>query len=142
MVVACTMACGLSVACGVSAAASEAPPTESVATFEHQLDGAQILAVTLHTNTHAFHAALKDGGKVRVLFEPSQQQQLLNAVKAHGITVKVAKVQTPSHTRRDIVIIAVVVVVIVLILVAIWLLMRRRRMREEEFGPGAPMSSP
>ncbi len=108
--------------------------------FESQLNGDQVRAVALHTKSHAVHATLKNGHKVIVALSPSQQSRLIDAVKAHGITVKVTKAQTPSHKRRDI-IIAVVVVVVVLALVALWLFLRRRRIRQEELGPEAPASS-
>jgi ATP-dependent Zn protease len=122
-----------------SASAAGSPHKESLVIFEDQLNGNQVRVVTLHARTHAFHVALKNNDKVIVTFPATQQTRLIDTVKTHGIELKVAKVQTPSHKRRDIVIGAAVVLV-VLIVVAIWLLRRRRRMREEELGPGAPAS--
>jgi len=72
-----------------------------------------------------------DGRVVSVAFPSVEQQQLLDDVRAQGITVKVAKVQHPQHKLRYI-----VGDVVIVLGIAIWLLMRRRRTREEELGPG------
>ncbi len=120
-----------------TALAATPPPSESLVIFEGQLNGHQVSSVTLHTKAHTFHASLTDGRRVIIAFPSSQQQQLVNDVRAKGITVKVAKVQPASHKRRYIVG-GVVIVVIILAVVGVLLLTRRRRMREEEEGPGAP----
>lgn len=129
------LACAFAALASASALAATAPaPKESIAVFEDQLHSHQVRAVTLHPKAHNFHILLSDGRKVVVVFPASRQQQLQSAVEGSGVTVKVAKVQPPSHKRRDIAI-AVAVVLVIALAVGAWLLVRRRRMREEEYGP-------
>jgi len=126
-------ACAASLA--TTASAATPPPSESLTIFEGQLNGHQVSAVTLHTKVHTFHASLTDGRRVVIAFPSSQQQQLMSEIRAKGITVKVAKVQPPSHKRRYIVG-GVVILVIVLVVVGLLTRMRRMRvMREAEEGP-------
>ena len=99
--------------------------------FEGQLNGHRVRAVTLRTKAHTLHVTLEDGRVVKVVFPSSQQQQLVSEIGAKGITVKVAKVKSPSHKRRYIV---GVVVIVVIVLAVVGLLLRetphaRRRAR-------------
>jgi ATP-dependent Zn protease len=126
--------CALASATTVLAATTQ-PTNESIAVFEGQLDGHQVRTVTLHAKAHAFHASLTDGDRTIVAFSPSQQQRLVDEIRAKGVTVNVAKAQASSHKRRYIVG-GLVVVVVVLAVVGVLALTRRRRMREEE-GPQA-----
>jgi ATP-dependent Zn protease len=115
----------------VTAAQAETPPPkESLATFEGQLHGHQVSTVTLRTKAHTFRVVLADGHVVSVVFPSAQQQQLARNIEAAGITMKVAKVQPPSHKRRYIVG-AMVIVVIVLAVAGVLVSSRRRRRREE-----------
>lgn len=128
------LACVCALASTATALAARPLPQESLAIFEGQLNGHRVSGVTLHTEAHTFHASLKDGRKVSVVFPTSEQQRLEGDIRARGITVKVAKAQSPSHKLRYIVG-AVAILVIVLAVVGL-LYVRRRRMREDEQGPG------
>jgi len=121
-----------------TALAASAPANESLAVFEGQLDGHQVSTVTLHTKAHTFHASLTDGRKVSIAFSPSQQQRLVQDIRAKGITVKVAKVQPPPSHKLRYIVGGIAIVVVVLAVAGFVLLARRRRMREEEEGPRAP----
>ena len=124
---------------GTTALATMTPTNESIVVFEGQLDGHRVSSVMLHTKAHTFHASLKDGRKVSIAFPTSRQKQLEGDIRAQGIAVKVAKVQSPSHKLRYIV---GGIAVVVIILVAVGLLYaRRRRIREDEEGPGVPVTS-
>jgi len=123
------LACVCAVASAASASAATPAVKESLVIFEGQLNGHQVSAVTLRTKAHTFHVTLKDGRVVKVVFPSAEQQRLIQDLGAEGITVKVAKVSSPSHKRRYIVG-GVVIVVIILAVVGL-LLRRRRRMREE-----------
>lgn len=130
------LACALAIATATpSVVAAAVTTSESVAVFEGQLKGHQVTAIRLHPKAHSFRVTLTDGNKATVVFSASEQQRLLGEAKAHGITVKVTKVQQPSHKRRDLVIGAAIVVVVLAVAVGGWLYVRRRRMREEEHGP-------
>lgn len=118
-----------------TAAATTAPVKESVVAFEGQLNGRRVQAVVLHTEAHRLRVTLSDGRKVTVAFPASEQQRLLEDARAHGVTVKVAKVEPPSHKRRDIAIGVGIVIVVIAIALGIWLLVRKRRMRAELYGP-------
>lgn len=117
-------------------ATTPATPIEGVAVFEGQLNGHQVRAVVVHAKTHRLRITLGDGRKVTVTFPATEQQRLLDEIRAHGITVKVTKTQSPSHKRRDIAIGVAVVVIVVGLAVGAWLYLRKRRIREEEYGPG------
>jgi hypothetical protein len=100
-----------------------------------------VSTVTLHTKVHTFHASLTDGRRVVVAFPSSQQQQLVSDIRAKGVTVNVAKVQSPSHKRRYIVGAVVIVVIVLAAVVGLVRSARRRSMREAEEGPRAPTRS-
>jgi ATP-dependent Zn protease len=124
------LVCACTLPSTATALATTQPANESLAIFEGQLNGHQVSTVTLGTKAHAFRVVLADGHIVRVVFPPSQQQQLMKNIEAAGITVKVAKVQPQSHKRRYLVW-GVVVVLIILAAIGLTLSARRRRMREE-----------
>jgi len=131
------LVCACALASITTALASAAAPTESLAIFEGQLNGHQVSTVTLFTTSHIFHASLTDGRKVRIAFPPSQQQQLVQDIRAKGITVKVAKTPPPPPHKLRYIVGGIAIVVIVLALVGWLLSARRRRAREEEEWPGA-----
>jgi ATP-dependent Zn protease len=124
------LVCAFVIASTATAPAATPTPSESLAVFEGQLNGHQVRAVTLRTKAHTFHVTLEDGRVVKVVFPSAEQQRLMQDLGAEGITVKVAKVSSPSHKRRYI-IGGIVIVVIVLAVVGL-LLRHRRRTREEE----------
>ena len=112
-----------------TALAATSIPSESLVTFEGQLNGHQVSKVTLFAkNSHSFRVTLVDGHIVRVAFPSAEQQRLINNAKAKGITVKVATGEPPCHKRRYI----AGGVVIVLIGVGLLAYLRRRRTRNEE----------
>ncbi len=111
-----------------TALAATSIPSESLVTFEGQLNGHQVSKVTLFTKAHSFRVTLVDGHIVRVAFPSAEQQRLINDARAKGITVKVATGEPPSHKRRYI----AGGVVIVLIVVGLLAYLRRRRTRNEE----------
>jgi ATP-dependent Zn protease len=117
-----------------AALAAASAPSESLATFEGQLNGRQVSVVSLHTAAHTFHVTLANGRKAIVAFPASEQQRLVGEVKAKGVTVKVAKVKPPPHKLRYIVG-GAAIVVIILAVASLLLFRRRRRLREEEEGP-------
>ncbi len=133
--VALLVVCVCALASTATALAATPLPQESLATFEGQLNGHQVTAVTLHTKAHTFHASLKDGSRISIAFPSSQQQRLEGDIRAQGIVVQVAKVQPPPSHKLRYIIGAVVIVAIVLAAVGL-LSVRRRRMREDEHGPG------
>ena len=110
-----------------TAPAATPAPSESLVIFEGQLKGHQVSTVTLHTKAHTFRVLLTDGRIVRIAFPASEQQRLVGDIGAAGVTVTVAKAQSPSHKRRYI----AGGVVIVLVILALGWLLRKRRMREE-----------
>jgi hypothetical protein len=131
------LACLCAIVHSTSVLAATPLPRESLVTFEGQLNGHQVSAVTLHTKTHTFHASLTDGRRVGIAFPTSQQQRLEGDIRARGLAVQVAKVPSPpSHKRRYIAAAVVIVVVILAILGLLLLSVRRRRVREDEQGPG------
>jgi hypothetical protein len=132
------LGCLCAIASATPALATRTAPTkESLVIFEGQLHGHHVSGVTLHTKTHTFHASLKDGQKVSVVFPASQQQRLEGDIGAEGIAVKVAKVQPPPSHKTLYIVGAIVIVVIALAAAGLLLYMRRRRMREDEEGPRA-----
>ncbi len=131
------LACSGALNAAMPAVAAEQTAQESVTAFEGQLKGHQVHAVTLHTKAHKLRVTLKDGGKVSVVFSASQQQRLLEDIRARGITVKTTTARPPSHTRRYLAI-GVAVVLVIALAAGAWLFARRRRiLREEELGPPA-----
>jgi ATP-dependent Zn protease len=122
-------------ASAATAMATAPPASESLATFEGQLNGHQVSAVTLFTASHTFHVTLTDGHKVRIAFPVSQQQRLVSGIGARGITVKVAKAKSPPPHKLRYIVGGIVIVVIVLCIAGWLLLSRRRQTREEEWGP-------
>ena len=128
------LACAGVLATATPALAASQAAQEGVVVFEGQLNGHQVKAVVLHTRAHSFRVTLRNGRKVSVAFPASEQQRLLEEVEAHGVAVKVAKAQPPSHTRRYVAI-GVAVVLVIALAAGAWLFMRRRRIREEEEGP-------
>jgi ATP-dependent Zn protease len=131
------LACVCAIVHATSALAAMPLPRESLVTFEGQLNRHQVSAVTLHTKVHTFHASLTDGHRVSIAFPSSQQQRLEGDIRARGIAVQVAKVQSPPSHKRRYIVGAVVIVVVVLAIVGLLLLSaRRRRMHEDEQGPG------
>jgi ATP-dependent Zn protease len=125
------LACACTLPSAATAPAATQPANESITVFEGQLNGHQVRTVTLHTKAHTFHALLTDGDRTIVAFSPSQQQQLVDEIRAKGVTVNVTKAQASSHKRRYIVG-GLVVVLIVLAVVGVLALSRKRRTREEE----------
>jgi ATP-dependent Zn protease len=122
----------------LASAALAATPlaNESVATFEGQLNRHQVRVVSLQTNAHTLHVALKDGRKMRVAFPSSEQRRLVGQVESRGVRVKVSKVKSPPAKTRYIVG-GVAIVAIAAVVAGLLLFMRRRRLREEEEGPRA-----
>lgn len=117
-------------------AATAPAPKESVAVFEGQLHSHQVDEVTLHSKAHSLHISLTDGRKAVVEFPSGQQGRLIGEVGASGLSLKIAKVKAPSHTRRYIAV-GIAIVLIALVVGGMLMLRRRRRMREDELGPCA-----
>lgn len=133
--VALLLACVCMIAHATPTLAATPLPREGLVTFEGQLNGHQVTAVTVHTKAHTFHVSLKNGRRISIAFPASQQQRLEEDIRAQGIAVQVAKVQPPpSHKLRYI--LGAVVLVAIVLAVAGLLYVRRRRTREDEQGPG------
>jgi ABC-type amino acid transport substrate-binding protein len=111
-----------------------ATPTESLPTYEQQLAASEIAKAVFNVKGRDIHVTLANGKHVIVRYPPHRETQLLEALKAKGITAvngKGAVVKAPKAHKHKIRYIVGGVVILLIVIVAAILVIRRRRAAAE-----------
>jgi len=111
-------------------------PTESLQTYEHQLESGQVAAAVFNIKGRDIHLTLTNGTHVIVHYPPHQEEKLLEALKAKGIVPvngKGAAVKPPKAHKHKIRYIAGGVVIILIIIVVAILMIRRKRASADDY---------
>ena len=127
---------GISLMFAAGATALAPTPRESQTTYEQQLAGGQIQAVTINKRLRTLHLTLKSGRHVIATYAPHEEPQQAAKIKAKGVAVTV---ETPAEAELELKskpvhhklrYIAAGIVVLVIVVVGGVLLIDRRRKRE------------
>jgi ATP-dependent Zn protease len=124
VVLACVAGVAGAFAAGPAAAKKAPPPanTESVATFEKQLEGGEVKSATFRPKSHSLHVNLTDGHHADIVYAPSEAKKLRQELKAHNVSL-VKK----SAGHKLLYILGGVAIVVVILLIVGFVLVRRRR---------------
>jgi hypothetical protein len=85
-----------------AAAAGAAAPTyekESFSTYEQQLAGGQIQAVTINKKLRSVRVTLKDGRYVLAKYKPKEEPKVAAALQAKGVSVTVL---LPTEANKEV----------------------------------------
>jgi len=119
---------------GSQAATVKATPTENLETYEQQLAAGQIQATVFNITGRDIHVTLTTGKHFIVHYPSGREAQLLEALKAKGITPVNGKgkpVKLPkAHKHKIRYIVGGALVIVVLLVVGILVIRRRRAAAE------------
>jgi hypothetical protein len=135
MLVVALLGCASLLATNAQAAVvATATPSESLSTYEQQLAASEIAKAVFNVKGRDIHVTLANGKHVIVRYPPHRETQLLEALKAKGITAvngKGAVVKAPKAHKHKIRYIVGGVVILLIVIVAAILVIRRRRAAAE-----------
>ena len=118
---------------------------ESFSSFQAQLAGGQVTAVTFNKKAHSVHVTLKSGELLVASYPPLQYKAISAQIKAKGVPVTVEHVTragTPTTTHHKLRYIAAGVLVVVIIVIALVLGFNRRRPPAEATAGDVPAAAP